>query len=100
MHDRRSTKLIDMKIPLTWLLVSAISVGLSIGGLFNKVDTVTSALARLEKTIETRDEKLNTIVESISAVRSKTEVQQIQIERNSSDISEIKSNLKYVVKGK
>lgn len=70
--ESRALKLpraIDGKIPLTWLVSSAVSMILAFGGIFAKLETVTSSIQRLDARSEQRDERVGLLLSDIAVLR-------------------------------
>ena len=91
MHERPQ-KIIDAKLPLPWLIGSACAVIFSMGGLFVKLDAVGTALTKLEVKTDTRDDRINLLTQSLIQQQGKNDIQDAQIQRNASDITDLKNS--------
>lgn len=48
----RGSRVIDMKLPLPWLLSTAVAICMSIGGMYFKLDHVGAELVELKATVK------------------------------------------------
>jgi hypothetical protein len=92
MHERPQ-KIIDAKLPLPWLIGCACAVVFSMGGVFVKLDAVGIALTKMEAKTDLRDERITTLSTALIQQQGRNETQDAQINRNQSDIAEIKRDL-------
>lgn len=91
--DRRSHKLIDEKLPLTWLIGSAAAIVIAFATVVVKLDNVTSSLTKLELKTDQRDDRITLLIQNIAEVKGKNDTQQTQIDRNYQDLTEVKRNI-------
>lgn len=91
-------KIIDMRLPLPWLLASVISIVFSIGGVFVKLNTVSESLVKMEIKTDLRDSKIINLAEMLIEQKGKNEMQDEQIKRTQADIGELKDSISDVRK--
>lgn len=91
--NERPQKVIDAKLPLTWLIGTAAAVVFSMGGVFFKLDSVSSSLTKLEAKTDNRDDRITTLAASLIQQQGKNDTQDAQITRAQSDISDIRRDV-------
>ena len=91
--NERPLKVIDAKLPLTWLITSAVAVILAMGGVFMKLDNVSVALSKLEAKTDSRDERINLLAQTQIQQQGKNDTQDAQIVRSQSDIVDLKRDI-------
>ncbi len=91
--NERPQKIIDAKLPLPWLIGSVCAVVFSMGGVFVKLDAVGVSLTKLEAKTDTRDERISSLMQTLIRQQGKNDAQDAQIQRNASDISDVKRNV-------
>lgn len=77
---------LDTKVPLTWVIGAAVTVIVAFSVNTYKVDMLVKAVEKIETKADTRDDKINTLTQSIIQ-------QQSQTSRNTEDIGEIKRDV-------
>lgn len=86
---RRNPRVIETKFPITWVITSAVSVVLTMGTVYMKVDATASQVAEMKITLAKMDDRQTQLMQAVMAQQSKNDLQQEQISRNYADISEI-----------
>lgn len=84
---------IDAKLPLTWLISSAVAIVLSFGSLYAKMDAQNDTLKDLSSKLEKRDDNMSILLTSLAEVKSNNLTQDAAIARNAEDIADIKHRL-------
>lgn len=82
----QSNSSIDTKVPLSWVISSAAAIVFALGFNAYKVDSIVKSVDKLETRSESRDDRINTLAQSLIQ-------QQSQTSRNTDDISEIKRDV-------
>jgi len=77
---------IDTKVPLSWVMSSAAAIVFALGFNAYKVDSVVKAVDKIETRSDTRDDRINTLAQSLIQ-------QQSQTSRNTDDINDIKRDV-------
>jgi hypothetical protein len=93
MANVSGSRIIETKIPLTWLVTSVLSVVLAFGGLFVKVDNATSAVSELKAKIESRDDRMTMLIQGLTEVKGVNSMQQSQIDRVQTDLIDVRRDL-------
>lgn len=98
-------KIIDAKLPLWWLIGSACAVVFSMGGVFVKLDSVGTALTKIEAKTDSRDDRINVLAQSLIQQQGKNDVQDAQMQAMENearylrrDVEEIKKNQRWMPK--
>lgn len=91
--NERPQKIIDAKLPLPWLIGCATAIVFSMGGVFVKLDAVGSSLSKLEAKTDNRDERISSLMQTLIQQQGKNDTQDAQIQRNASDISDVKRDV-------
>lgn len=86
-------RFIDAKLPLAWLIGCAVSIVFSLGIVYNKLGNLEESNKTIENKIDKRDESINALQAQIIATQGKDALQDIQINRNQSDISNMQSSI-------
>lgn len=56
-------RVIDTKIPVTWLITSVCGIILAIGGVFVRVDNMAATITKIDNKAEVRDERFNVVLQ-------------------------------------
>lgn len=81
---------IDAKMPLTWLLMTAGTVIFSFGSLYMKIDTQGIALKEVSAKLEKRDDSMTVVLTTLTEVKTNNNAQDAAIARNAADIADLK----------
>lgn len=81
-----SNSIITPKVPLSWVISSAVAIVFALGFNAYKVDAIVKSVDKLETRSESRDDKINTLAQSLIQ-------QQSQTSRNTDDIVDIKRDV-------
>lgn len=92
-HRPRNDRFIDYRMPLSWIITTAVTLILTFGAFFTKLDTISTQLNKLEIRNDKRDDSFQLIINSISEIKTIDSLQSEAINRNKSDISELKNDL-------
>lgn len=84
---------IDTKFPLSWLIGCSCAIVFSMGGFAYQVNAMSNALGKMEAKTDVRDERLNLLHQTFLISQGKVEIQAVNIQRNSSDIQDIKRDV-------
>ena len=84
--QQQPPKIIDLQLPLPWLISAAIAIGtfmITLGwqaaGQSNKLDQLLTANIKLEKRLDDRDVRLDTLRDSIYTVQRTTDTNSLRI---------------------
>jgi len=105
MYEQRPQKIIDLRLPLTWLIGATVSIVVSMATFYAKVDGMASKQADLQHSIdslqdkiEKRDETVSGIQNSIMLIQGKNDTQQSQIDRATNDITDMRRDIEDIRK--
>lgn len=98
MHEQRPQKIIDAKLPLPWLIGCASAIVFSMGGVFFKLDNVTTSINKLEAKTDNRDDRISAIMQSLIQQQGKNDTQDAQILRAQTDITEVRRDVEDIRK--
>lgn len=87
------TRVIDAKFPITWLVGCSSAIVFSMGGMFVQLKSVVESTSEIKSKLEIRDERTNTISQTLVSIQGDNRTQQAQIDRTASDIAEIKRDV-------
>lgn len=86
-------KMIDSKVPLVWVMSTSAAILIAMGGLFAKVDTMTTQVTDLVKKSESRDDRMNLISSAIAETRGLTMTNIQSINRSEKDIEMMRRDI-------
>lgn len=86
-------KLLDFRLPLAWLISSAVMVSVSLGGLYMEVSDVSKQLTLIEAANDTRDTKLTNILQDLATASGKSDTEQVEITADETSIANINSEI-------
>lgn len=81
--------IIEAKLPLWWIIGSATAIIFAMGGLFVKLEAVGETLNKVEIKLNQQDGQFSSLIKELSDVKSVNSVQQLQIDRATSDVNEL-----------
>lgn len=84
-----SPAMIETKLPLWWILASVTAIVFSVGGLYVRLDSVAVLLNKIETKLDAQEVRMSRFSESLGEVRSVNNIQQMQIDRATTDLNEI-----------
>lgn len=88
-----TTRVIDAKFPLTWLIGCSCAIVFSMGGIFVQINSVAATVAKIETKTDIRDDRSNVMAQSIIALQGDQRTQDAKIDRSTSDINDIKKDI-------
>lgn len=91
--DPRPQRLIEMKLPLVWLLGGVVSVLFSLGGLYVKFDTLSQNLTKLDAKTDIRDDKMQTLLSTSIEIKSQISAQDQRMLRAEGDVKDLRADL-------
>lgn len=91
-------KIVDAKLPLSWLIGCAAAIVFSMGGVFVKLDSLVGSLAKIEARTDNRDERIGALTQSLLIQQGRNETQDAHLARMQSDISDQKAAIEEVKK--
>ena len=101
--DNKPTKLIEMKLPLVWLLSSVViicgallSMYVTFIGYGKNIEALTKTVDRLDTKTDTRDERLSTLLQTTIEIKAQLSEQDRRLMRNESDIKELRGNVEEI----
>lgn len=90
-NEGKQMTIVEMKLPLPWLIGSASAILLAMGGLFAKMDSVTSTLTKIEVRADSEASQKALLTQTVITLQGDNKTQQVQIDSNKSEIAEIKT---------
>lgn len=91
--DEGIAKIIDLKLPLAWLISSAIVICLSFGGLFVQVNGVAQQIAGLQSVGASRDAQMVQVLQQLATDQAELTNQQADISAINGEINDINKNI-------
>lgn len=87
------TTVIDAKLPLTWLIGSAVAIVFSLGGLYVKVDSLISTFDKVGTKLDVQDSKVSTLTQNLLIQSGRYDTLSIKVDTNAENIAEIKKDV-------
>lgn len=69
----KSARIIDLKLPLPWLLTTAVAICVSIGGMYFKLDQLGQDVTELKATVKSGNGQAATVQGEIAILRFRVE---------------------------
>lgn len=95
----RPNRFIDYRMPLSWIITTAVTLILTFGAFFTKLDTISSQLNKMEIRNDKRDDSIQLIINAMSEIKTINSLQSEAIDRNKSDILDLKNDVSELRKG-
>lgn len=86
-------KIIDLKLPLAWVISSAVVVSLSFGGLFMQVKGIGDQISELKNSSDNRDVQMSNVLQQIAQTNDKADTQQVEILNDQTSIATIQAEI-------
>lgn len=96
--QKQASRIIDAKLPLSWLIGTASAVVFAMGGVYFKLETVSSSITKLESKTDNRDDRIATLTASLILQQGKNDTQDAQINRNHADIKDMRRDVDDIYK--
>lgn len=87
---------IDTKFPLSWLIGCSCAIVFSMGGFAVQVNSMSSALAKMDSKMDDRDDRVNLMQQTILIAQGKADNMAASIQRNSQDILDLRRDLEEI----
>lgn len=84
---------IDTKFPLSWLIGCSCAIVFSMGGFAVQVNSMSSALAKMDAKSDARDDRVNLLQQTVLIAQGKADNMASSITRNASDIADLKRDI-------
>lgn len=89
----RPQKIIEAKLPLTWLLTSAFGVVFSLGGVYVKLDVMQAQSVEIKTKLDERNNRIDMLAQNVIIEKSRNDSQDRQLGQMQSDIAENRRNI-------
>lgn len=86
-------RVIDTKIPLTWLVGCAAAIVFSLGGVSFQVSNIAGAVAKIEVKSDLRDDRLNAVVQTVAVQASESRSMQSQMSSFGTQLLEVRRDV-------
>ena len=93
-HSNAHRKMVDTKIPLYWLIGSAIAIVFSMGIAYAKLDSVAATQEKMLLASQSRDSQINTLQSAIAQTQGVNSNQDIRLNRFGSDMEEVRKDIR------
>ena len=84
---------IDKRLPAPWILTTAFAAVMAMAGLYYQVGGLVESSKAMAAKIDTRDERFNVLVQTLTLQQGKDALQDSTISRLSSDVTDIKRDV-------
>lgn len=88
----------EPKLPLWSVIASAVAVVFSMGGVIVKLDSIGVSLVKLEQKTDTRDERIQTVQQTVLTMQGKNDMQDAQLSRIAVDFADMKRDVEEIRK--
>lgn len=88
-----SSDIVETKFPITWVITSAVSVILTMGTVYMKVDATAAQVAEIKVTVNKIEDRQTQLMQAATQQQAKNETQQDQINRTIADIADLRNKI-------
>ena len=85
-------KIIELKLPLTYLITAVVTLLFALGGLYVKFDTLSQTVTRLDTKTDQRDDRIQVLLQTSVEIKSQISAQDQRMIRAESDVKEIRAD--------
>jgi len=89
-------RVIETKLPLTWLIGCAAAIIFSLGGVSFQVSTIAATVSKIEVKSDLRDDRLNTVVQSVAVQANESRNIQSQVTQLGSQMVEVRRDVEAI----
>lgn len=87
------TTVIDAKLPLTWLIGSAVAIVFSLGGLYVKVDSLINTFDKVGTKLAEQDKTVSTLSQNVLIQSGRYDTLSLKVDNNTQNIAELKKDV-------
>lgn len=93
MNMSDKTTVIDAKLPLTWLIGSAVAIVFSLGGLYVKVDSLIDTFSRVNERLASQDKSVSTLSQNLLIQSGRYDTLSLKVDANTKNIDDLKKDV-------
>lgn len=89
-------RMVEMKLPLTWLMSSVVAILFGFGVLYQKFDTMQVNFTKLDAKTDIRDDRMQTLIQSTIETKAQISAQDQRLIRLESDQKDLRTTVESI----